>query len=46
MPSTGRFIRESVLEERNVDFGKLIQAKENIERLNENFEIIQHPFGQ
>ena len=36
-----RFIRESVLEERNVDFGKLIEAKENIGRLNESFERIQ-----
>lgn len=36
-----RFIRESVLEERNVDFAKLIEAKENIERLNENFAVIQ-----
>ena len=36
-----RFIRESVLEERNVDFGKLIEAKENIERLNESFAVIQ-----
>lgn len=41
-----RFIRESVLEERNVDFGKLIEAKENIERLNENFEIIQQEIGE
>lgn len=41
-----RFIRESVLEERNVDFGKLIQAKENIERLNENFEIIQQEINE
>ena len=36
-----QFIRESVLEERNVDFGKLIAAKENIERLNENFSVIE-----
>ena len=41
-----RFIRESVLEERNVDFGKLIEAKENIERLNENFAIIQQEIGE
>lgn len=36
-----RFIRESVLEERNVDFAKLIEAKENIERLNETFHVIE-----
>ncbi len=41
-----RFIRESVLEERNVDFGKLIEAKENIEQLNENFEIVQQEIGE
>ena len=36
-----KFIRESVLEERNVDFTKLIEAKGNIERLNETFSMIQ-----
>ena len=36
-----QFIRESVLEERNVDFRKLIEAKENIEQLNDNFNMIQ-----
>lgn len=36
-----RFIRESVLEERNVDFTKLIEAKNNIERLNEAFHVVQ-----
>lgn len=36
-----RFIRESVLEQRNVDFAKLIEAKENIERLNETFHLIE-----
>ncbi len=41
-----RFIRESVLEERNVDFGKLIEAKENIERLNASFEIISQEIGE
>lgn len=35
-----QFIRESVLEERNVDFKKLIDAKENIEQLNDNFKRI------
>lgn len=41
-----RFIRESVLEERNVDFTKLIEAKGNIERLNETFSIIQAEIGE
>lgn len=36
-----RFIRDSVLEERNVDFTKLIEAKDNIERLNQTFRIVQ-----
>ncbi len=36
-----RFIRESVLEERNVDFTKLIEAKNNIERLNAAFHAVQ-----
>ena len=36
-----KFIRESVLEKRDVDFGKLISAKESIQRLNENFDAIQ-----
>ena len=36
-----RFIRESVLEERNVDFTKLIEAKNNIERLNAAFQAVQ-----
>ena len=41
-----RFIRESVLEERNVDFAKLIEAKENIERLRENFAVIQQEIDE
>ncbi len=41
-----QFIRESVLEERNVDFKKLIDAKENIERLNASFEMIQQEIGE
>jgi len=36
-----RFIRESVLEERNIDFTRLIEAKENIERLDQTFYAIQ-----
>ena len=36
-----RFIRESVLEEKNVDFSKLIEAKNNIERLNHTFHVVQ-----
>lgn len=35
-----QFIRESVLEEKKVDFTKLVEAKNNIDRLNTNFEII------
>lgn len=41
-----RFIRESVLEEKNVDFSKLIEAKGNIERLNETFHIIQNEIDE
>ncbi len=41
-----QFIRESVLEERNVDFKKLIEAKENIERLNDNFNMIQEEISE
>lgn len=41
-----RFIRESVLEERKVDFTKLIEAKENIERLNLTFHRIQEEIGE
>lgn len=41
-----QFIRESVLEERNVDFKKLIEAKENIEQLNANFNMIQEEISE
>lgn len=41
-----QFIRESVLEERNVDFKKLIEAKENIEQLNDNFHRIQEEISE
>lgn len=41
-----RFIRESVLEEKNVDFSKLIEARENIERLNGMFSGIQNEIGE
>lgn len=41
-----RFIRESVLEEKNVDFSKLIEARENIERLNGMFSSIQNEIGE
>lgn len=34
------FIRESVLEEKTVDFSKLIEAKNNIDKLNRNFSVI------
>lgn len=36
-----QFIRESVLEDRKVDFSKLIEAKGNIDRLNATFDGIQ-----
>lgn len=35
-----QFIRESVLEEKKVDFSKLVAAKNNIDTLNANFAII------
>lgn len=35
-----QFIRESVLEEKKVDFSKLIETKNNIDNLNRNFELI------
>ena len=35
-----QFIRESVLEEKKVDFSKLVAAKNNIDALNANFAII------
>ncbi len=35
-----QFIRESVLEEKKVDFSKLVEAKNNIETLNTTFEKI------
>ena len=35
-----QFIRESVLEEKKVDFSKLVDAKNNIDTLNTNFAII------
>lgn len=35
-----QFIRESVLEEKKVDFSKLVEAKNNIDTLTANFEII------
>lgn len=35
-----QFIRESVLEEKKVDFSKLVAAKNNIDTLNANFSII------
>lgn len=41
-----QFIRESVLEERNVDFKKLIEAKENIRQLNDNFNMIQEEISE
>lgn len=36
------FIRESVLEEQQVDFDKLVEAKNNIERLNTAFSSVEN----
>lgn len=36
------FIRESVLDERQVDFDKLVDAKNNIERLNTAFSSVEN----
>lgn len=41
-----RFIRESVLEAKQVDFSKLIDAKTNIDRLNESFAGIDREIQQ
>ena len=35
-----QFIRESVLEEKKVDFSRLVEAKNNIDTLNANFAVI------
>ena len=35
-----QFIRESVLEKKKVDFSKLVDAKNNIDTLTANFELI------
>ena len=37
-----KFIRQSVLEDKKVDFGKLADAKANIEKLANNFETIDN----
>ena len=37
-----KFIRQSVLEDKKVDFGKLAEAKANIEKLANNFETIDN----
>lgn len=41
-----QFIRESVLEQKDVDFEKLITAKGNIEKLNESFQVIEQELGE
>lgn len=41
-----QFIRESVLEKKKVDFSKLVEAKNNIDRLNANFEMINAEIKQ
>lgn len=41
-----RFIRDSVLEEKPVDFTKLIEAKENIDKLNRTFQLIEEEVSE
>lgn len=41
-----QFIRENVLEKKKVDFSKLVEAKNNIDKLNVNFEIIDKEIRQ
>lgn len=41
-----QFIRESVLENKRVDFSKLVEAKNNIDRLNANFGVIDAEINQ
>lgn len=41
-----QFIRESVLEDKKVDFSKLIEAKANIDQLNGTFDSIQKEIGE
>ena len=41
-----RFIKDSVLEDRPVDFTKLIEAKDNIERLNVTMEGIKEEINE
>lgn len=41
-----RFIRDSVLEEKSVDFTKLIEAKENIDKLNHTFQLIEEEVSE
>ena len=40
------FIRDSVLSEHNVDFEKLIEAKNNIERLNATFSSVEKEIAE
>ena len=39
------FIRESVLEEHDVNFEKLKDAKKNIEQINSRLELIEEEIG-
>lgn len=41
-----RFIRDSVLEEKPVDFTKLIEAKANIDKLNHTFQMIEEEVSE
>lgn len=40
------FIRDSVLTEHNVDFAKLVEAKNNIERLNATFSSVEKEIAE
>lgn len=42
----GQFIRESVLEDKKVDFSKLVEAKNNIDQLNANFLVINNEINE
>ena len=41
-----RFIRDSVLEDKPVDFTKLIEAKANIDKLNHTFQMIEEEVSE
>lgn len=41
-----QFIRESVLEDKKIDFSKFVEAKNNIDRLNINFSAINNEINE